>query len=308
MMIYGFLGGVGRVIQILGFVVIFVFYSGQSLAYTDLKSITTEKLILERDSSGVINHIVTLDLNEKKFNDLGKNIIRLYNHNSVQELYDLAPNAQIDFCNATFDLKDWSQLCDENIDKNLKLSISFSIDNVNNLILNQGREDFSFWVLIGTKAHESHGYTYYHQKVTVSVEGNHFAHISGLEGKEIKLPKEQPESFCVSSTTGNVKLEIQSKNSINSPSEFQLQIGSNVNTHKIGYKILVDYKNGNDPVEVDHQMVIDKKWKANLAKLSDTDCKGGNNMELLINMIDEDVRVAPPGTYQDTITFIVSPA
>lgn len=307
---------ISKLIQVFLLVIISIFYSFQSLAADppkiDLGVIRADDLIIDRDTPDTITFNFALDISDIEspywypykywYYTAGIDII------NSPILKDLVPNDTVTFDgDKTFILGKWSNVYYKtSVSDPLTFSIQFSKAEIVQWLGDEKKKDLSFHTYVRTHYYYYHSpFKDHYSEVVIPITKLDYAYISGLD--HVELPQENPMGFCVSSTSEKVRLEFKSKNS---NTTFQLQASANgTGSHTIGYDITLSGKKNNIPKEKKLKKPGAKNhvWDSHLASYSDMDCVGVDNMKLLINPDDSDIKNAPAGVYQDEVTIIVSP-
>ena len=323
-------------LQVVGLVLVAVFYSAQGLAYIDFDGPELrETLTIKKDSPETIDYSFTLSTR----GILGDAYALSFSDNELRTFVDAVPDTlpitalnglltsnKISFNdntngNGEFILGEWSDLRRQ-IPTSITFTIPFSRPALENwldqLELNNEPSEISFYAV-------GHGYTIDFddlpdqslgvpdsKRVTIEIKRENYAHISGLEN--IILPQLTAEGFCVSSTTGTaltggkITLDVESKNG------FQLLPEASGNraatSHTIDYSITLRGKNNNafQQVTLTQSGPSNKQWDAHHAGFLDEDCVRADNMALAVTMDDGDEVSVPIGKYTDEVTITVAPA
>ena len=311
-------------IQILGLVLVSVFYSAQSLAFIIFGGDERQpELIIEQNSPATIPYLFTLtatrlglDFYEVSFHD--KDIPLSLQYPQVLEvpmLEGLVENDTITFDgDKKFILESWSGQY-----RDFGATMTFEIPFLRSALEDWIREkeannevtELSFYVVgHGFKLIPGWAITSSH-KVTIPIRKQDYAHISGL--KDIILPQSNDKGFCVSSTTGNAdtggKITLR-VTSTDSAFELLPQTSGDpaAGSYSIGYSITLKGNSSGPKEEVLNQPGSSAiEWEAHHANFLDEDCNQGHNMSLFIKMDGTEVN-APTGKYTDDVTITVAPA
>ena len=312
MMRHNFWGRAGRTVQILGLVVISVFYSGQSLASRppstwESLGLASADLVVNDSSPDTINLYFTVStaiIDQEKKNHQAS-IAPWYGDYDI--LRKVVADETVTLSNGkTFELKYGGGGFTDSFDttgQDIGFTIKFSKAKLLSEFNSSGKNNITFYPFIS-----SHDYlpNFYYADISLGVLIDAYAHIRGLE--DVILPQSIKEGFCVSSTTESVRLDFQADNSSNA---FQLKTSDSENSYTIDYKITLEgKKNKQDKtITLNGPGFKGHKWDAHLIGASDTDCTGNDNMFLRVDFKDQQqTDDAPPGEYKDTIRVTVSPA
>ncbi len=308
---YDFSGRFGRAVQILGLVVVSVFYSAQSLASRppstwESLGLASADLVVNDSSPDTINlyFIVSTAIIDQEKNNHQASIAPWYGNYEI--LRKVVADETVTLSNGkTFELKYEGGFTDsfDTTGQDIGFTIEFSKTKLLSEFSSTGKNNIPFYPFISSNGYPQN---YYYADISLGVLIDAYAHIRGLE--DVTLPQSIKEGFCVASTTESVRLNFQATNSA---SAFQLKASDSENPHVIDYKITLEgKKNKQDKTKILNSPGFKgQKWDAHLIGASDTDCIGNDNMFLRVDFKDQQqADNAPPGEYKDTITVTVSPA
>ena len=311
-------------IQILGLVLVSIFYSAQSLAFIIFDGPERQgELVIEQNSPEIIRYQFTLDtirlfLNfyEVSFSDEAiPNNLQYPLTLEITALDGLIPSNTITFDgDKTFTLGDWSPQY-RGFGSTMTFTIPFSRSALENWIrdklANNEPAELSFYVVgHGFKIVEGYAVTSSH-KVTIPIRKQDYAHISGLE--DIILPQRNAEGFCVSSTTGDANTGGKITLDVASTNGFKLlpQTSGDTTTgsYAIGYSITLEgNSDGLKKETLTQPGPSNIQWEAHHANFLDEDCGKADNMALWVTMNGSEADAAPTGKYTDEVTITVAPA
>ena len=319
---------IGKSIQVLGLVLVSVFYSAQSLAYIvfDDRS-SRDTLTIKKDSPPVINYSFTLSTSKVFFDGYSVSFAddglffwdTVPNTLTISALDGLVNSNEITFSDSNgqrnFTLTKWSDF-KRGIPESITFTIPFLRKALENKI-DQGGTEISFFVTghgfkvdiddvipdMSVAIPDSH-------KVTIEIKREDYAHISGLE--DIILPQRNAESFCVSSTTGDADTGGKITLDVASTNGFKLLPQTSGDTtagsYAIGYSITLEgNSDGLKEETLTQPGPSNIQWEAHHANFLDEGCGKADNMALWVTM-DGSEADALPGKYTDEVTITVAPA
>lgn len=328
-MTHNLLRRIGKSIQVLGLVLVSVFYSAQSLAYIvfDDRS-SRETLTIKKDSPPTIDYSFTLLTSRVFFNDyavsFADNGLFIWdpvpNTLTITALDGLVNSNKIVFSDSNgkrdFILTKWSDV-ERGIPESITFTIPFLREALENKI-DQGVTEISFFVTghgfkvdiddvipdMSLAIPDSH-------KVTIEIKREDYAHISGLE--DVILPQRNAEGFCVSSTTGDANTGGKITLDVASTNGFKLlpQTSGDTTTgsYAIGYSITLEgNSDGLKKETLTQPGPSNIQWEAHHANFLDEDCGKADNMALWVTMNGSEADAAPTGKYTDEVTITVAPA
>ncbi len=325
MMTVDFLCRIGKAVPIFGFFIFSACFSSQSLAADcyfqfypprcNLGALPEYDLTINQATPDPIDFAATIDLSAINRSSTYQ-IMASIQDDSSELIDDLIKDKLITLSNGIiFQTYGWSAPFFANV-ATLVYNIPFIKTELIRLVGNEKAKKLSIYAYI--RAYYKNSSLYlgrysvvdWYSEIPINVAVEDLVLISGLKDIELPQPDESNEGFCVSSTTGKVRLQFKADNSL---STFQLQASDDPNNaYAIGYNITLGGEKNGKPRNITLKRPgaqKGRKWDAHPASFTDIDCNGVDNMWLRVDFKDQQqADNAPPGEYKDTITIAVSAA